>query len=67
MDYLVLFDPEPHPAKGMDKAMLILTGGRERSQAELEELLRRAKLILTEAHSVPRSLSIGEARPAPPA
>jgi SAM-dependent methyltransferase len=67
IDYLVPVDSEPHPAKGMDMAMLVLTGGRERTQAELEELLRRAKLILTEAHSVPRSLSIVEARPAPPA
>jgi SAM-dependent methyltransferase len=66
IDYLVPADQEPHPAKGMDMAMLILTGGRERTQAELEELLGKANLHLTAVHSAPRSLSIVEARPAPP-
>jgi SAM-dependent methyltransferase len=65
IDYLVPVDQEPHPAKGMDMLMLMFTGGRERTQAELEELLGRANLVLTTARSTPGSLSITEARPAP--
>jgi hypothetical protein len=47
----------PHPVKGMDMEMLILTGGRERTQAELAALLGRADLVLTAVHSAPGSLS----------
>jgi SAM-dependent methyltransferase len=51
IDYLVPVDQAPHPAKGMDMAMLMFTGGRERTQAELEALLGRADLRLTAVRS----------------
>jgi hypothetical protein len=57
IDYLVPVDQEPHHAKGMDMLMLMFTGGRERTQAELEELLGRANLLLITVRSAPRSLS----------
>jgi hypothetical protein len=63
IDYLVPAGPEPHPAKAMDLTMLMYTGGRERTETELGDVLQQAGLTLTAAHSPPQSLSIVEARP----
>lgn len=63
LDYLVPPGPERHPAKAMDLTMLMYTGGRERTETELEDLLQDAGLTLTATYSPPQSLSIVEARP----
>jgi SAM-dependent methyltransferase len=64
IDYLVPAGADPHPAKTMDLLMLMYTGGRERTETELRDLLDRADFALTATYSPPQALSITEARPA---
>jgi SAM-dependent methyltransferase len=63
IDYLVPAHPDPHPAKTMDLLMLMYTGGRERTETELKDLLTQAGFALTAAYSPPQALSLTEARP----
>ncbi|MFG2285696.1 methyltransferase [Streptomyces sp. NPDC048595] len=44
-----------HPSKWSDIGMMVLTGGRERSAAEFEELLNKADFTLSAVHSIPGS------------
>jgi hypothetical protein len=48
----------------MDLAMLVMTGGRERTEPEYQALLRRAGLKITNVTSTGTELSLIEARPA---
>jgi hypothetical protein len=47
--------PEWHPSKWSDIGMMVLTGGRERSQPEFDTLLHEAGLSLVSVRSIPRS------------
>jgi hypothetical protein len=51
-------------AKFMDLAMLVMTGGRERTEPEYQALLLRAGLKITNVISTGTELSLIEARPA---
>jgi hypothetical protein len=52
---------EPSPAKFIDMIMLLMTGGRERTEAEYRSLLRSNGFELTRVISTPSMLSIIEA------
>jgi O-methyltransferase domain/Dimerisation domain len=54
---------EAHPGKLIDLEMLLMTGGRERTQREFEALLGRAGLRIERVISTAVSISIIEARP----
>jgi hypothetical protein len=64
IEYLIPAGPEPHPAKTMDVLMLMYTGGRERAETEMKDLLHQTGFALTAVYPPPRALSIVEARPA---
>jgi hypothetical protein len=51
---------EPHFGKVLDVAMLVLTGGRERTQAEYGELFARAGWSLTRVIATPSLMSVVE-------
>jgi hypothetical protein len=55
----------PSPTKIMDINMLVMTGGRERTEAEHRALLTKAGLRLSRIVPVTPSTSIVEAVPAP--
>ena len=55
---------EPHPAKIVDVAMLLLTGGMERTEQQYAELLNRAGFRLTRVVPTPSAASVIEAVPA---
>jgi hypothetical protein len=55
----------PHPAKVMDILMMILATGRERTEAELADLLSGAGLRPSRIVPTATTLSITEATPAP--
>jgi SAM-dependent methyltransferase len=55
---------EPDPGKGLDLNMLVLLKGRERTEAELEALLRGAGFSLMRVIPTSGSISILESRPA---
>jgi O-methyltransferase domain len=52
----------PHPGKMMDMAMLMQTGGQERSEAEYRTLLDKASFQLTRVVPTPSLASVVEAR-----
>jgi hypothetical protein len=53
-----------HPSKWSDLGMLVLTGGRERSEVEFRELLSRSGYVVSSVRDVPGSyFSLIEARP----
>jgi len=54
---------QPHPAKVLDLLMMASTTGRERTPAELTDLLARAGLRVTRIVPTPTTLSITEATP----
>jgi len=54
---------QPHPAKVLDLLMMASTTGRERTQAELTDVLERAGLRITRIVPTPTTLSIIEATP----
>ena len=56
-------DSTPHMGWALDIAMMVTTGGRERSLAEHTELLRRAGFAVTGCDPTPSMYSIIEARP----
>lgn len=55
-------DDEPHPGKLIDLEMLVIAGGRERTEAEYRVLVEAAGLVLTRALPTAASVSIVEAR-----
>jgi SAM-dependent methyltransferase len=57
----------PHPAVDLDLVMLVLTGGRERTEGEYQRLLEAAGFTLAQTHEgvAPGGISVLEARPAP--
>jgi hypothetical protein len=61
IERLVPSGPYPHPSKGMDVNMLVLTGGRERTHREYEALLTAAGLRLARVIETPGGVSIIEA------
>lgn len=52
---------EPSPLKFMDLIVLVLTGGRERTEAEYRALLRSSGFEFTRVIPTPSMLSIIEA------
>jgi hypothetical protein len=66
---LIIFDAvmmpgnDPHPAKWFDLHMMVVLGGRERTEEEFGELLRRAGFALTMAKPLPAPIGIVEAVP----
>ncbi|HYN85642.1 MAG TPA: methyltransferase [Pyrinomonadaceae bacterium] len=54
----------PSPAKMMDLQMLVMTGGRERTETEYRELLKKAGFELTRVVETKSLVSIVEAVPA---
>ncbi|HLS99260.1 MAG: methyltransferase [Porticoccaceae bacterium] len=56
-------DGSPHLGWALDIAMMVTTGGRERSLAEHTELLRRAGFAVTGCDPTPSMYSVIEARP----
>lgn len=54
---------EPHIGKLIDLNMLVMTGGRERTEAEYADLLRRAGFELIEVLPTQSPISLIEARP----
>jgi hypothetical protein len=63
MDSLVMPSNQPDPAKWIDLNMLVLLRGRERTEAEFEQLYRRAGLRVTRIVAATR-ISIVEGVPA---
>jgi O-methyltransferase domain len=63
VDAIVPSDNTPHPAKIMDILMLTLTAGRERTQAEFEQLFEHADLRLVRVVPTHSTLSLLEAMP----
>jgi hypothetical protein len=61
IERLVPAGTHPHPSKGMDVNMLVLTGGKERMHAEYEALLAAAGLRLARVVETPGGVSIIEA------
>jgi SAM-dependent methyltransferase len=57
-------DDTPHPARMLDMLMLMLTGGRERTEAEYAELLERAGFRLARVIPTRSPVSVIEAFPA---
>ncbi|HEX7297588.1 MAG TPA: methyltransferase [Solirubrobacteraceae bacterium] len=55
---------EPHWGKVLDVAMLVVTGGRERTEDEYAALFERSGFRLSEVHRIPSLMSVLEARPA---
>lgn len=55
VEMLVPDGPEWHPSKWSDIGMMVLTGGRERSQPEFDKLLRDAGLSLASVRGIPNS------------
>jgi hypothetical protein len=55
--------PEPHWGKVLDVAMLVVTGGRERTEQEYAELFAAAGFELTGVHATGTLMSLLEARP----
>ncbi len=53
----------PHPAKWFDLHMMVVTGGRERTEEEFRSLLQRAGFKLTMAKSLAAPIGIVEAIP----
>jgi len=56
-------DCAPHLGWALDIAMMVTTGGRERSLAEHTELLRRAGFEVIRCDPTPSMYSVVEARP----
>lgn len=54
----------PSPAKMMDLQMLVMTGGRERTETEYRELLKKAGFELTRVVATKSLVSVVEAVPA---
>jgi hypothetical protein len=61
IERLVPTEPGPHPAKALDVNMLVLTGGKERTRVEFEELLATADLRLSDVIATEGGVSIVEA------
>lgn len=55
--------PSPHVGWGMDITMMVCTGGRERSVADLGALLDKAGFSVCGLHPTPSPYSLLEARP----
>jgi hypothetical protein len=53
--------PAPHPAKAMDVNMLVMTGGRERTEAEYAKLFSDSGLKLDRVVPTPTGLCLIEA------
>jgi SAM-dependent methyltransferase len=60
IEAIVPSGPEDHFAKWLDVHMLVVNGGRERTQREFAELFDRAGLQLRAVHRTPTVLSIVE-------
>lgn len=54
-------DDEPHPGKFIDLEMMVIAGGRERTEAQYEALLRRAGLKLARVVPTAAQVAIVEA------
>lgn len=63
MEYVVPQDAEPHAAKLVDLWLMLLIGGRERTEAQYRELLAEAGFEVTEVVGTMAPISIVEARP----
>jgi hypothetical protein len=55
---------EPHPSKFMDLNMLLIAGGRERTEGEYRALLERSGLHLDRIIDTATAVSVLEATPA---
>jgi len=55
---------EPHFGKFIDLNMLVMTGGRERTEAEFKQLFQAAGFALTRVVETPSPFSVIEGRPA---
>jgi hypothetical protein len=65
VEHVLPSDGSPSHGKLLDLQMLVMTdGGRERSAAEYQSLLERAKLRLTKIIPTPAGISLVEAAPA---
>jgi hypothetical protein len=62
-EMLIPPEDEPHPAKIVDIAMLLLTGGMERTEQQYAELFEAAGLKLTRVIPTPSAVSAIEAIP----
>jgi ubiquinone/menaquinone biosynthesis C-methylase UbiE len=56
---------EPHPSRFLDLQMLVLFGGRERTQEEFRDMLRRSGFELSGASRIPMESAVIEARAVP--
>ena len=63
VENVVPADDAPHPAYMLDMLMLLLTGGRERTEEEYAELLARAGFRLERMIPTRSSVSVLEAVP----
>jgi hypothetical protein len=54
----------PHPGKLLDMVMLVVPGGRERTEAEYRDLLSKAGFRLTRVVPTASPVSVVEAFPA---
>jgi SAM-dependent methyltransferase len=64
IEWLVPTGDTPHPSKLIDLSMLLVYGGRERTEEEYVRLLDAAGLRLTRVLDAPSSLKVIEAMPA---
>jgi hypothetical protein len=55
--------PAPHPGKMLDMTMLVMMGGRERTEPEYAELLEQAGFRLVGVSPTGASASVIEAAP----
>lgn len=63
LDWLVPPGGEPHPSKYLDLQMLVLFGGRQRTEPEFTELLTRSGFEVSRVVGTPAGFSIIEAAP----
>lgn len=63
MEFVVPEDNEPHPAKLVDLWLMLLVGGKERTESQYAKLLAAAGFELVEVVPTAAPLSIIEARP----
>lgn len=64
MEFVLPDGPQPHPGKLVDLWLMILMGGKERTEDEYSKLLRRAGFRLTRVIPTASSVAIVEAVPA---
>jgi len=65
VDWLVPPGSDPHPSKYLDLQMLVLFGGRQRTEPQFADLLTRSGFKVSRVIGTPAGFSIIEAAPSP--